>query len=168
MKKTIYVLIVFAACVNVTFAQQLLVNSTSGKQETYSLQDVKRILFYDGEIRLASFEDRLVKAYAYENVKNLVFNEFPTDLVPKWADDIARGYSVAYYNNTRSLFISMTTDNYLEKVNGRVTIFDLEGRVSKSVDYSDLIFSVDISGLLPGAYVARVDGSFSAFFKFVK
>lgn len=170
MKKITFLLFLYIVCAGAVFAQHLTVTNTSGKKESYSLQEVRRIVFREGEIRLASPEDRLVKAFPYENVTYFNFDAFPTDLVPAWADENANECSVAYYNNTRSLFISMTPKpEWSAYTTKTVRISTSDGMLVKLSRFEDTTFSVNISDLISGTYVVNLTcNKFTTSFKFVK
>ncbi len=177
MKKTILSLALFACSAFTVSAQQLLVKSISGKEESHSLQDVSRIIFHDGEIRLASSSERLIQAYSYENVKYLSLSGFPTDIVAKWSAENPGDNGVTYYNNTRSLFIVIDSKYYQEYGRYVVKIQTEDGVLVKQkpspyyYSIEDFTLSVDISDLVPGTYVVTITGIASnslPSFKFMK
>lgn len=173
MKNCLYLFFVLFVSVLETSAQELTVNMVSGKQEKYSLKEVRRIVFQDGEIRLSSTSDRLVKAYPYANVEYFNVGGFPSGIVPVW-DETGK---IAYHNNTKSLYVSFDMKAQKEfREDIRVVISSVEGKILKQVKtpseapYPLYAFSVNISDLVPGVYVATlcIGSQQFAFLKFVK
>lgn len=173
MKKCFYLIFLSTISVLQISAQELTVNTVSGKQEKYSLKEVRRIVFQDGEIRLSSTSDRLVKTYPYGNIEYFNLGNFPTGVIPVW-DETGK---IAFHNNTKSLYVSFDMKAQKE-ISGNiwVAISSVEGKIVKQLaapsetSYPLYAFSVNISDLVPGVYVVVLDlgDRKRASFKFVK
>lgn len=132
-------------------AQTIYVVKADDSQTSYSLSNIQKLSFSDGNINVQKF-DNFTDTYALAELRYLNFE----DLISGFEDqsDSFSKMQLASYPNPVSDFLNIDLKG-LETQGGIISILNLDGKVIQSQKIIESFVTLDLSGLAQGIYICR-------------
>ncbi len=164
MKNKHYILIIILLYISIgALAQNMYVRTINGTQDTYSIQNVQKITFPNGNVEVITNSGS--NTYNFDDVRFIAFINYNVGIVA--FDDQNR---VTLYPNPVSDQLNIRT-NSSDPQSCTIEIYTLEGRLihHENVELTSEDHSIQVSNFASGVYLCKINnGTKISTTKFIK